>query len=80
MTGTNLNGRRILYAAKNDLRDAVSSSIVAVEIKRSLAKKLLGQTFAVRHEYGTHTYEITQDSRDDWHEFEWKEDTLCGEE
>lgn len=60
--------------------DLGTSSIVAVEIKRSLAKKLLGQTFAVRHEYGTHTYEITQDSRDDWHEFEWKEDTLCGEE
>ena len=52
--------------------------VVAVEIKRSLAKKLLGQTFTVRYEGGPHTYEITQDSHDDWHEFTLEEGALCG--
>ena len=54
--------------------------IVAVEVKRSLAKKLLGQTFTVRHATGTHTYEITQDSHDDWHEFDLEEEPLCGKD
>ena len=62
--------------------DTGSSETVAVEIKRSLAKKLQGQTFTVHHAFGTHQYEITQGQRDDWHEFLLKEeDTLCeGEE
>lgn len=51
--------------------------VVAVEIKRSLAKKLLGQTFTVRYEGGPHTYEITQGSHDDWHEFTLEEGALC---
>ncbi len=54
--------------------------IVAVEVKRSLVKKLLGQTFTVRHAAGTHTYEIIQDSHDDWHEFNLEEEPLCGKD
>lgn len=60
--------------------DLASSHTVAVEIKRSLAKKLIGKTFSVRYEGGVHTYEIDQDGHDDWHEFEFKEETLCGED
>lgn len=56
--------------------DLTSSRTVAVEVKRSLAKKLLGATFTVRHAYGTHIYEIVQDSHDDWNEFDLKEETL----
>lgn len=60
--------------------DLASSHTVAVEIKRSLAKKLIGKTFSIRYEGGVHTYEIAQDGHDDWHEFEFKEETLCGED
>ena len=52
---------------------------VAVEVKRPLAKKLLGQTFAVRHRSGVYTYTILQDRPGDWHEFdltETKEETI----
>ncbi|MEY8420016.1 hypothetical protein AALA83_12170 [Oscillospiraceae bacterium 44-5] len=45
--------------------------IVAVEIKRPLAKKLLGQTFALRHRSGIHTYTVLQDRPGDWHEFDF---------
>lgn len=58
--------------------DTGSSEIVAVEVKRALAKKLVGQTFTVHHSFGTHQYIITQDRRDDWHEFTMKEEEpLC---
>lgn len=58
--------------------DTGSSEIVAVEVKRALAKKLVGQTFTVHHAFGTHQYIITQDRRDDWHEFTMKEEEpLC---
>ena len=58
--------------------DTGSSEIVAVEVKRALAKKLVGQTFTVRHAFGTHQYIITQDRRDDRHEFTMKEEEpLC---
>lgn len=53
------------------------SHIAAVEVKRSLAKKLFGQTFTVRHVSGVHTYEIAQNSHDDWHEFDLEEESLC---
>lgn len=49
---------------------------VAIEIKRSLLKKLLGQVFTVQHAYGTYRYEIVQDSHDDWQEFALKEEIL----
>ena len=58
--------------------DTGSSEIVAVEVKRALAKKLVGQIFTVHHAFGTHQYIITQDRRDDWHEFTMKEEEpLC---
>lgn len=58
--------------------DTENSATVAVEIKRSLAKKLLGQVFIVHHAFGTHQYPIAQDRRDDWHEFTLKEEeALC---
>lgn len=58
--------------------DTENSATVAVEIKHSLAKKLLGQVFIVHHAFGTHQYPITQDRRDDWHEFTLKEEeALC---
>lgn len=58
--------------------DTENSATVAVEIKRSLAKKLVGQVFIVHHAFGTHQYPITQDRQDDWHEFTLKEEeALC---
>ena len=58
--------------------DTENSATVAVEIKRSLSKKLVGQVFIVHHAFGTHQYPITQDRRDDWHEFTLKEEeALC---
>lgn len=60
--------------------DITSSHTVAVEIKRSLLKKLIGKTFTVRYAGGVYTYEITQYNHDDWQEFEFKEETLCGED
>ena len=44
-------------------------SIVAVEIKRPVAKKLLGQTFTVHHRSADHAYTVLQDRPGDWHEF-----------
>lgn len=49
-------------------------SLVAVEISRSLTKKLVGQTFIVHHAFGTHQYAVTQGSTADWHEFILKEE------
>jgi len=45
-------------------------STVAVEIKRPLAKKLLGQTFTVHHRTADYTYTVLQDRPGDWHEFD----------
>lgn len=47
--------------------------IVAVEVKRPLAKKLMGQNFTVRHLTGEHVYTILQERPGDWHEFSLKE-------
>ena len=44
--------------------------IVAVEIKRPLAKKLLGQNFTVRHRTACCTYTVLQDRPGDWLEFD----------
>ena len=44
--------------------------IVAVEIKRPLAKKLLGQNFTVRHRTACCTYNVLQDRPGDWREFD----------
>lgn len=45
-------------------------SIIAVEIKRPLAKKLLNQTFTVHHRAGDETYTVLQDRPGDWYEFD----------
>ncbi|WP_297981587.1 hypothetical protein [uncultured Oscillibacter sp.] len=49
-------------------------SIIAVEIKRPLAKKLLGQTFTVHHRASSHAYTVLQDRPGDWHEFDPSEE------
>lgn len=54
--------------------DAASAAVVAVEIHRALAKKLVGKVFSVHHPYGTHNYTVAQDTRADWHEFSLKEE------
>ena len=64
-----------------DIRDLEPSpdSTVAVEIKRPLAKKLVGQTFTVHHRAGDHAYAILRDRPADWHEVdptEEKEDII----
>ena len=54
--------------------DPYPEDIVAVEVKRPLAKKLVGQTFTVRHQAGQHAYAILQDRPGDWHEFNLNEE------
>lgn len=59
--------------------DPYPEGIVAVEIKRSLAKKLLGQNFTIHHRTADYTYTVMQDRPSDWHEFnlaEEKEETV----
>ena len=58
----------------------VQESLVAVEINRSLTKKLVGQAFIVHHAFGTHQYTITQGSAANWHEFILKEEIPCEDE
>ncbi len=48
--------------------------VVAIEIKRPLAKKLLGQEFIVHHRDDYHVYTICSDRPSDWHEFRLSED------
>ena len=48
--------------------------VVAVEIKRPLAKKLVGQTFTVHHRTADYTYTVLQDRPGDWHEFDPSEE------
>lgn len=54
--------------------DPYPESIIAVEIKRPLAKKLLGQTFTVHHRASSHAYTVLQDRPADWHEFDPSEE------
>ena len=54
--------------------DPYPESIVAVEIKRPLAKKLLGQTFTVHHRAADYAYTVLQDRPGDWHEFDPSEE------
>ena len=55
-----------------DIRDLnpYPDSTIAVEIKRPLAKKLVGQTFTVRHRANDYTYTVLRDRPADWHEFD----------
>lgn len=50
--------------------DPYPESIIAVEIKRPLAKKLLGQAFTVHHRSADYTYTVLQDRPGDWHELD----------
>lgn len=43
---------------------------VAIELKRSLAKKLEGKKFHVHCANGAHTYTVLQSNPGDWHEFD----------
>ena len=54
--------------------DPYPESIIAVEIKRPLAKKLLGQTFTVHHRASDYAYTVLQDRPGDWHEFDPSEE------
>lgn len=54
--------------------DIGTADYAAVEIKRSLVKKLFGKTFTVHHPHGQHCYQIVQNTRSDWHEFALKEE------
>ncbi len=64
-----------------DIRNMVPypETVIAVELKRPLAKKLVGQTFTVHHRTADYTYTVLRDRPADWHEFdptEEKEDAL----
>ena len=43
---------------------------VAVELKRPLARQLVGQTFTVHCRTVDHSYTVLRDSPADWHEFD----------
>ncbi len=64
-----------------DIRNMVPypETVIAVELKRPLAKKLVGQTFTVHHRTADYTYTVLRDRPADWHEFdptEEKEDAI----
>jgi len=52
--------------------DPYPEDTVAVEVKRPLAKKLVGQDFTVQCKDMSYVYKITQDRPGDWHEFDVK--------
>lgn len=54
--------------------DPYPEGVVAVEIKRPLATKLLGQTFTVRNWRSDYTYTVLRDRPGDWHEFNASEE------
>ena len=55
-----------------DIRNTMPypEGVIAVEIKRPLAKKLVGQAFTVHCRAADHTYTVLRDSPADWHEFD----------
>ena len=54
-----------------DLRktEPYPTGVVAVEVKRSLAKELAGQNFTVQCQEGDYVYAVLRGDGDDWHEF-----------
>jgi len=50
--------------------DPYPTGTVAIELKRSLAKKLEGKEFHVHCAKGAHTYTVLQSKPGDWHEFD----------
>ena len=55
-----------------DIRNVVPypDTVIAVELKRPLAKELVGQTFTVHHRAGDHAYTVQRERPADWHEFD----------
>ena len=55
-----------------DLRktEPYPTGVVAVEVKRSLAKELVGQNFTVQCQEGDYVYVVLRGDGDDWHEFD----------
>ena len=60
--------------------DPYPEGIIAVEVKRPLARKLIGQDFTVHHRVGDEIYTILHDQPGEWYEFDPaaqnKEDTI----
>ena len=54
-----------------DLRqtEPYPTGVVAIEVKRSLAKELVGQNFTVQCQEGDYVYAVLRGDGDDWHEF-----------
>lgn len=55
-----------------DLRDVepYPSGTAAIELKRALAKELVGKEFSVQCKNGVHSYTVLQSDSGDWHEFD----------
>lgn len=55
-----------------DLREVepYPSGTVAIELKRTLAKELVGKEFSVQCKNGVHSYTVLQADCGDWHEFD----------
>lgn len=55
-----------------DLRevDPYPTGTVAIELKRALAKELVGKEFSVQCKNGVHSYTVLQADSGDWHEFD----------
>ena len=49
--------------------DPAPTGIVAIELKRSIARKLVGKEIKVICADGIYTYKVLQDKPSDWHEF-----------
>ena len=55
-----------------DLREVepYPTGTVAIELKRALAKELVGKEFSVQCKNGVHSYTVLQADSGDWHEFD----------
>lgn len=55
-----------------DLRETepYPTGTVAIELKRALAKELVGREFSVQCKNGVHSYTVLQADSGDWHEFD----------
>ena len=62
-----------LYPGKREIIKNLLSyptGVVAIEVKRSLAKELVGQDFTVQCQDGDYVYTVLRGDGDDWHEFD----------
>ena len=61
--------------------DALGNArIIAVEVKRPLARKIMNQIFTVRHPYGRLRFMVLHDNPGHWQEFNLEESTLIDKE